>query len=259
MRDALRAELTKARTVRGPLALAVALVATFVAVTAATVAATGAPRGTDPVDVVRLSLSGVVLAQVLVVALAVQLVGVEHSTGILQVSLLAVPSRWPVAAAKGVLIAGWTLVSGVAAVLLSLLAGRVLLPREGYDPTHGYALLDLADGPTLRAAGGAVLYLALVGLISGGVALAVRETAVATTSILALLYLFPVLIALVNDPVWQERLTRFGPMPAGSALWGTLPGSVTAGQGVVTLAAWTVAATLIGLITLLRRGTGTIR
>ena len=254
MRDALRAELTKARTVRGPSALGVALVVTFVAVTAATVTATGAPHGADPVDVVRLSLSGVILAQVLVVALAVQLVGVEHSTGILQVSLLAVPRRWPVAAAKGLLIAGWTLATGVPAVLLSLLAGRALLPREGYDPAHGYALLDLTDGPTLRAAGGAVLYLALVGIISGGVALAVRESAAATTGTLALLYLFPVLIALVNDPLWQERLTRFGPMPAGSALWGTRPGSVTAGEGLATLAAWSVAAATVGVAALLRRG-----
>ena len=252
--NALRAELTKARTVRGPLALAVALVVTFVAVTAATVAATGAPHGTAPVDVVRLSLSGVNLAQILVVALAVQLVGVEHGTGILQVTVLAVPRRWPVAAAKGVLITGWTLMTGIPAVLLSLLAGRMLLPREGYDQAHGYAPLDLTDGPTLRAAGGAVLYLVLVAMISGGVALAVRETVAATTSVLALLYLFPVLIALVNNPVWRLRLTRFGPMPAGSALWGTLRGSVTAGQGVATLAAWSVAAATAGVAVLLGRG-----
>jgi ABC-2 type transport system permease protein len=253
MRYALRAELTKARTVPGPLTLGIALVVTFVAVTVATFVGTGPPRGQLPVDVVRLSLSGVALAQVLVVVMAVQLVGVEYRTGILQVSLLAVPRRWPVAAAKGLVIVGWTLAASVPAASFSLLAGRILLPRQGYTPDHGYALVDMADGSTLRAAGGAVLYLVLVGLISGGVALAVRDTVTTTVGLMALLYLFPVLIVLVNNAAWQRWLTRVGPMPAGSALWGTVPGTVTAGQGAATMAAWSVGATLIGLTALLWR------
>jgi len=43
-------------------------------------------------------------------------------------------------------------------VLLSLLAGGCCSHGKGYDQAHGYAPLDLTDGPTLRAAGGAVLY-----------------------------------------------------------------------------------------------------
>jgi ABC-2 type transport system permease protein len=253
MRYALRAELTKARTVPGPLTLGIALVVTYIAATVAAIVGTGSPRGQVPVDVVRLALSGVVLAQVCVVVMAVQLVGVEYSTGILQVSLLAVPRRWPVAAAKGLVIIGWTLAAAVPAVFSSLLAGRILLPRQGYSSDHGYAFIDLADGSTLRAAGGAVLYLVLVGVISGGTALAVRDTVVTTVGLLALLYLFPVLIVLVNNAAWQHWLTRVGPMPAGSALWGTISGTVTAGQGAATMAAWAAGAVLVGLTALLWR------
>ncbi|MEZ0077168.1 hypothetical protein [Planotetraspora sp. GP83] len=49
-------------------------------------------------------------------------------------------------------------------MLGSVLAGRLILPGNGFTPAHGYPPLALADGPTLRAAAGSVLYLALIRL-----------------------------------------------------------------------------------------------
>ena len=67
-------------------------------------------------------------------------------------------------------------------MLGSVLAGRLILPGHGYTPANGYPALSLADGTVLRAAAGTVLYLALIALLSLGVATAVRDSAVAIGS-----------------------------------------------------------------------------
>ena len=69
-----------------------------------------------------------------------------------------------------------------------MLAGRLILPGHGFTATRGYPPLSLADGPVLRAACGSVLYLALIALLSLGVATAVRDSAVAIGLVLGLLY-----------------------------------------------------------------------
>ena len=130
-----------------------------------------------------------------------------------------------------------------------MLAGRLLLPGNGFTPAHGFALLSLADGPVLRAAAGSVLYLALIGLLSLGVAAAVRDSAVAIGVVLALLYLFPIVAHVATNPTWYRHLQQIGPMTAGLAIQATtglrgLPISPWAGLGV--LAVWAAAALLAG-------------
>ena len=114
------------------------------------------------------------------------------------------------------------LLAGVLGVLGSLVAGRATLPGNGFTRANGYEPLSLADGPTLRAAVGTVLYLALVALLSLGVATAVRGTAGAITGVLTLLYAFPIVAQLVSDPRWQQRLERYGPMEAGLSVQHTM-------------------------------------
>ena len=109
--------------------------------------------------------------------------------------------------------------------------------------------LSLAHGPTLRAAAGSVLYLALIALLSLGAATALRDSAVAITVVLGLLYIFPVLGDVILNPVWQHRVERWAPMNAGLAIQatrnlGTLPIGPWPGLGV--LAAWAAAALLAG-------------
>ncbi len=105
----------------------------------------------------------------------------------------------------------------------------------------------------LRAAIGSVLYLALIALLSLGVATALRDSATAIGTVLGLLYLFPILAAVVTDPDWHRHLQQIGPMTAGLAIQATtgphdLPIGPWAGLGV--LAAWASAALLAGLLSL---------
>ena len=141
------------------------------------------------------------------------------------------------------------LAAGAIGVGASLLAGLLLEPGNGFTTGNGFVPLSLADGPTLRAAAGSVLYLALVALLSLGAAAALRDSAVAITVVLGLLYIFPVLGDVVLNPVWQHRFERWAPMNAGLAIQATrnlatLPIGPWAGLGV--LAAWAAVALLAG-------------
>jgi ABC-2 type transport system permease protein len=108
----------------------------------------------------------------------------------------------------------------------------------------------------LRATVGSALYLVLIALLSLGVAVIARDSAVAIGAVLGLLYMFPIVVSVINDPHWQRSLEQIGPMSAGLAIQATtnlasLPLSPWAGLG--TLAAW-AARTLVagGLLLRLR-------
>ena len=255
MRDTLHAEWTKLRTVSGPAWLLAGTVALTVAVSAAATAAVRCPAGTAcPVDTTKLSLTGIEFGQAVVAILAVLAISGEYSTGMIRITLTAMPRRFAVLAAKAVLVAGLVLAAGAIAVGGSVLAGRVILPGHGFTAARGFPLESLADGPTLRAAAGSVLYLALIALLSLGIATAVRDSAVAIGVVLGLLYLSPIILtALTHDPVWFHRLERYAPMSAGLTIQDTtglhgLPISPWGGLGV--LAAWAAVAMLAGVLVL---------
>ena len=134
------------------------------------------------------------------VIVAVLAVSGEYATGMIQTTLAAVPRRAVVLGAKAAVVTAGVLAAGALAVSGSLLAGRLILPGHGFSPAHGYPDLSLGTGPVLRAAAGSVLYLALIALLSLGVATAVREAAVAIGIVLGLLYLFPILGAGGRQP-----------------------------------------------------------
>ncbi len=248
MGDAVHAEWTKLRTLASTYWLALAVAVLTVGVSAAVVGASSYQSGSYQ-DTPKLSLTGIDLGQAVVAVLAVLVISNEYSTGMMCVTLSAVPRRLVALGAKATMLLGLVFVDGVIAVAGSLLAGRIMLPRNGFTVAHSYALLSIADGPTLRAAVGSVLYLALIALLSLGVATAVRESATAIGAVLGLLYLFPFLAQVVSDPAWQRHLEQIGPMTAGLAIQATtnlhgLPISPWAGLGV--LAAWAGGALLAG-------------
>jgi ABC-2 type transport system permease protein len=257
MCDALGAEWTKLRTLPGTIWLLAGIVVLTAAVSAAAVAATRCPPGTAcPVDSAKLSLTGVDVGQAVVAILAVLAISGEYSTGMIRVTLAAMPRRTTVLAAKAAIVTGLVLGAGIIAVAGSLLAGRLILPGHGFAPARGFPLLSLAHGPVLRAAAGSVLYLALIALLSLGAAAAVRDSATAIGVVLGLLYLFPIVAALANSPDWQRHLEQIGPMAAGLDIQATtglrsLPLSPWAGLGV--LAAWAAAALLAGGLVLRMR------
>jgi ABC-2 type transport system permease protein len=250
---ALHAEWTKTRTAGGTIWLLLTVIAATIAAGSAVAAATRCPAAGCGQDPAKVSLSGIDLGQAIVAILAVLAISGEYGTGMIRVTLTAMPRRTIMLAAKAAILTGLVLVAGTVAVLGSLLAGRLILPGHGFTLAHGYPLLSLADGPYLRAAAGSVLYLGLVGLLGLGIATAIRDSAVAIGVVLGLLYLFPVVAAAVSNPLGQRHLEQIAPMSAGLAIQATTglsgtPISPWAGLGV--LAAWAAGAMLAGSLLL---------
>ncbi len=255
MTAALHAEWTKLRTDPSTGWLLLGAVALTAALSAA--AAAGAcSSATCHQDPVKISLTGIEAGQAVVAILGVLAIGGEHSTGMIRTTLAATPQRWVVLVAKAAVVVGVVLCAGALAVLASMLAGRLLLPGAGFTAGHGYRTLSLTDGSTLRAAAGSVVYLALIAVLSLGVATVVRDPATAIGAVLGLLFLFPILTEVITDPDWQRHLRQIAPMDAGLAIQRTvdvreLPIAPWAGLGVLT--AWAGAALLCGLVFLHRR------
>ncbi|GAA4562543.1 ABC transporter permease subunit [Planotetraspora kaengkrachanensis] len=256
MRRETHAEWTKLRTMAGTGPLLLGIILLTVAVSAAAAATVSCPAAGCGYDTARISLFGVQAGQAVVAVLAVLAVSGEYGTGMIRTTLSAMPRRGAVLAAKAAVLTGLTLGTGTLAVLASVLAGRLILPGNGFTAGHGHPPPSLADGPMLRAAAGSVLYLVLVALLSLGVATAVRDSAAAAGTVFGLLYLFPIVILVVSDQDWQRLLWRISPMNAGLTVQATsrlssLPLSPWAGLGV--LAAWAAAALLGGGLLLRRR------
>jgi ABC-2 type transport system permease protein len=247
---ALHAEWTKLRTVSGPAWLLLGIAALTIAVSTAAAGATHCPQNlTCPVDTTKLSLTGIQFGQAVVAILAVLAFGNEYSTGMIRVTLAAMPRRHVVFAAKAILIAGLVLVAGTVAVFGSVLAGHLILPGHGFTAARGFHPVWLSYGPTLRAACGSVLYLALIALMSLGVAVIVRDSAVAIGTVLALLYLFPIVLAFIGNEHWQHRLERWTPTIAGLTIQDTIGVrslAISPWDGLGVLAIWAGAALLLG-------------
>jgi ABC-2 type transport system permease protein len=247
--DALRAECTKLRTVPGTAGILTAICVLTVAVGAALAAATRCPGGTGcAIDPTKVSLTGIEVGQAVVAVLAVLMISGEYSSGMIRTTFIAMPRRWTVLAAKAVTLTGAVLAAAVVAAAGSLLAGRLILTGNGITAAHGFAVVSLAHGATVRAAVGSVLYLVLVGLLSLGIATIVRDSAAATGAVLGILYVAPLLaLFLGTEPTWRRFVERYTPTNAGLVILSTtgvhdLVISPWAGLGV--LAAWAVAALL---------------
>ena len=250
MWDTLHAEWTKARTLPGTGWLLLAAVALTVIVSSAVAATVSCPSGHCAEDPAKISLTGIYLGQAVVAVLAVLMISSEYSAGMIRVTLAAMPRRPVLLAAKAAVVTGVVLAAGAVAVGASLLAGRFLEPGNGFTTRHGFVPLSLTHGPTLRAAAGSVLYLALIGLLTLGIATIVRDSAAATGAALGILYVPPAIaLFLGSDPAWQRWVERYTPVNAGLAILNTtglrnLVISPWAGLGV--LAAWAAGALILG-------------
>lgn len=253
MTRVLHAEWTKLRTTSGPAWLLLSVVALTAGIGLAAVSATRCPAGPRcPVDPVRLSLAGVQAGQAIVAVLGVLVVCGEYGTGMIRATFAAAPRRGMVLAAKAVSATGPVLLAAAAGVGASLLAGALVLPGQGFTAGRGYPDISLADGPAARAAAGSVLYLALIALVAIGVGAVVRDSAIAIGVTLGLLYLFPIIGALIGNARWQQRLDRYSPMAglnvqATTGLHGLAIGP-WAGLGVLAL--WAAGLLLAGVVVL---------
>jgi ABC-2 type transport system permease protein len=118
--------------------------------------------------------TGVQIGQVAIVVLAVQVIGNEYGTGLIRPTLTAIPNRALVFAGKLTVVAAGAAVTG---------------------GTHAP-------------------YLTLIAIYSLGTATVIRDSAGAVVTVLATLFVPPLLARLAGDPDWHHRLTAYAPTTA---------------------------------------------
>ncbi|MEU4766757.1 ABC transporter permease [Actinosynnema sp. NPDC023794] len=124
----------------------------------------------------------------------------EYGSGMIRTALVSVPQRKAYLLGKTVVVAGASLLIGLATVLLAYQAGE-LITGDRPEPISAYS--TFADAlPTLLANTASLVLLALIGL---GLGFLLRSTAGALVSLCALLFVLPSLTLILPHP-WNERV-----------------------------------------------------
>jgi len=253
VREAIRAEWAK--TWSDPVTpwLLAGLVVLSAAVSAATIAAARCPAGVVggcAQDPARISLTGVYVGQAVAALAGVLAIGTEYGTGMIRVTLTAIPRRDRLLVTKALVLAGPVLAAAAVALGAAMLAGVFVLPDHGFTAASGF---DLASASMWRAWGCAAVYLALVALLALGVTAVMRDSVAAIGVVLGILYLFPVVAKAVGDQAIARRLEQIGPLAANldsQATTGLSGLPLTPWQGLGVVALWAAGALLLGGVSL---------
>jgi ABC-2 type transport system permease protein len=189
MRSASRMEWIKLRSVRSTWWLAIAAVLSMIA------SGTGVGlgyRSHTPVataaQILDNSLSGALLAQLLLGALGVLTVTGEYATGMIRSTFAAVPKRRVVLAAKVVVCGGAALVTGLVASFAGWLSGQLAIRGTAIPAA------SLGDPAVLRAVLLTGVYLGATALIGVGLGTVVRHSGAAIGTLFGLLFV-PTIVA----------------------------------------------------------------
>ncbi|MFD5806940.1 ABC transporter permease [Streptomyces sp. NPDC127020] len=191
--------------------------------------------------------SGILLSQLAVCVLGVMAIASEYSTGMIRASLLAVPRRVPVLAAKGAVFGLLVLVVGEVTAFGSFFIGAPIL--------EGKAPVAIGDPGALRAVVGCGLYLALLGLFALAVGAIIRHTAASITAVVGFVLVLTPMAGLLPGSVGEHVYASL-PTEAGFMITqqqeraGDLLGPW---EGLGVLALWTAALLAVAAVLLRRR------
>jgi len=151
--------------------------------------------------------AGFQIGQLAVCVLGVLVVTGEYSSGTIRASLLAVPTRSPVLAAKAAIFAILIFVVGELTAVPTFFLGAAIL--------HSRAPVSIGDPGVLRAVVGAGLYLAVLAVFAVAIGALVRHTAGAITGIVAFVLVLSPLTLLLPGSV-GKHIHAYLPSEAGS-------------------------------------------
>jgi ABC-2 type transport system permease protein len=185
-------------------------------------------------DPTAFSTAGLFFAQLALGVLAILVVSSEYSTGTIRTTLAAVPQRGYVLAAK-------TLLVGLVSLLLALaIAFAGFFICQPIFTSYNIPLDFSIHAPhVLRALFGSGLYIGALVLFATGLALIIRHTAGAITTLVGVVFILPIISGLLPD-VWQRDFSRFLPANAGSAVTFTvhMPNTLGPWAGYAVLLGW---------------------
>lgn len=153
--------------------------------------------------------AGIYLGQLTICVLGALLITTEYSTGVIRASLLAVPRRLPMLAAK----------SAVFTMLIFILAEIVAFGSffTGSAIMHSKVVVTLGDPGVFRAVAGAGLYLTVLGLFALAIGALIRHTAGAITTVIGVILVLPILTGLLPGTV-GKHIDAYLPEQAGALI-----------------------------------------
>ena len=210
------------------------------------------PGGLADDDVVRDSLSGILIGFIAIAVVAALFITTEFRRGTIRTTFTASPHRGRVLVAKAVVVAGVAFVTGTVGAVAALLVSQPLLRDNGFV-SPAYPTVSLWDAPVARAVVGTGLVLALLAVLALALGASLRHGAAAITSVIALVVL-PFIVGpflSLDGEAWLKRVTPV----AGLAIQQTrdrFDDVIGPWPGIAVLAAW-VAVALVTAVVLLRR------
>jgi ABC-2 type transport system permease protein len=199
---------------------------------------------TDPTSV--LYGAGFGFGQLALCVLGVIVITSEYSTGAIRSSLLAVPRRLPMLAAKAVVFAVLELVVSAITVFAVFFISTSIL--------HSHITITLGQPGVLRATIGGILYLIVLGLFAMAIGGLIRHTAGAIATVIGLVLVVPPLIGLIPGTI-ANHIHGYFPTVAGQLVGQTIQASrdvLSPWQGFGVFCLWT-AVLLAGCAVLLTR------
>ena len=186
---------------------------------------------TDPTEVIY--GTGFGLGQLAICVLGVMVITTEYSTGAIRASLLAVPKRIPMLAAKSVV---WVVldlvVSAITVFAVFFLSTSIL---------RSHVSITLSTPGVLKATIGGILYLVVLGLFSLAIGGLIRHTAAAILVVIGVVIVVPPLVSLIPGTI-ANHVHGYLPTIAGQLVAQTSQqsGDVLSGwQGFGVFCAWT--------------------
>ncbi|MGW2547031.1 ABC transporter permease subunit [Kitasatospora sp. NPDC001574] len=198
----------------------------------------------SPFDATGTAFSGIILGELAIIVFGVLAVGNEYSTGMIRVTLAAVPQRGTLLTGKAVVLGGLALAVSLVTAFLTFFVGQALL---------GDHSTDLGEPNVLRAVFGAALYLTMLCLFSAGVTAMLHNQTLALGVLVPFFFLLSPILSAVPK---VKTLAHYFPDYAGSRMMLVYEQN---GQpygpwaGFLICLAWTVAALVGGALVLKRR------
>jgi ABC-type transport system involved in multi-copper enzyme maturation permease subunit len=149
---------------------------------------------------------GFEFGQLTICVLGVLIMAGEYSTGVIRASLLAVPKRTPMLAAKSIVFTAFVFVVGELVAFPCFFIGASIV--------HKRAPVALGDPGVLRAVIGAGLYLAVLGLFALAIGGLLRHTAAGITGVIAFVLVLAPLAQLLPGSI-GKHVHAYLPSEAG--------------------------------------------
>ena len=198
----------------------------------------------------RAATAGLTFAPLVVAVLGVLAISGEFSTGMIRSSFAAVPHRFPVLAAKAIMLFVVSFLVGLVSFAASWSIAVPLLTAKGYKG-------ELFSDTTMWSILGAATYLGLVAVFALGVGAILKASAGGIATSLGVLFLLPIisglLQALLPKQTWIADWSHYLLSDAGAGMAGLPNGTLEPWQNILTVVIWSAVSFVVGAILVQRR------